>query len=222
MKQAVISLLLMLFAVPVLAQSAKKPWTLTVEERIALRTNAELARERVRRDSDRRVQTFSTPSSERSPIVDAFDGKTHPELFLPYEVFRTLIGLAFVGSPRTGSVVRDGHMPDVRRHGLPADFWERLQSVSAVYVADDWALTDIAAAVRQQRGPARQRAEEALALKQTDLCRSRADALAAARLEFGRERFDRFLYEVFAVNMFSSADRLPDADLLRQAEEGCR
>jgi hypothetical protein len=64
--------------------------------------------------------------------------------------------------------------------------------------------------------------EEALELKHGDACRSRADALAAARKEFGRERFDRFLYEVIAVHMFLAADRLPDPEILRQAELGCR
>lgn len=144
---------------------SKAAWMLTPEERIALRTNAELARERVR--GGRRVQTSSEPSAnpELRPTVDAFDGKTHPELFLPYEVFDQLVKLAFLSSPRTGQVVRDGFMPEVKRHGLPADFWQRLQSVSAVYMADWWAVTDFLAGVRQQSDSARQREEEALRLK---------------------------------------------------------
>lgn len=204
------------------AQAPKEPWTLTVEERIALRTNLELARERVRRA--RRPQTLEAPTANREmrPSADDFDGKTHPELFLPHEVFRTLVNLAFLGPPRTGQLFRKGFMPEVKRRGLPPDFWERLRSVSAIYVADSQALMEIGPGARQQSGRARDRAEQALALKQGDECRSRADALAAARSEFGRERFDRFLYEVIAVNKFHSEDRLPDPKLLRWAEEGCR
>lgn len=215
-------LLAVIATLPLIAQSPKEPWTLTLEERIALRTNPELARERVRRDSGRRVQTFSTPSSERSPTVDAFDGKTHPELFLPHQVFDELVNLAFLGTPQMGQGVRKGRMPEVKRHGLPPDFWERLQSVSAIFIADSWAERDIGQGLHKLSGRARKRVEEALTLRQTDVCRSRADALAAARNEFGRERFDRFLYEVVAVHMFSVADRLPDPELFRQAAEGCR
>jgi hypothetical protein len=194
---------------------------LTVEERIALRTNPQLAQERVL--EQRRVKaSVLSKTSEVTPWVDEFVGKTHPELFLPHEVFREFINLAFKGPPRASQIVREGFAPEVRRHQLPADFWERLQSISAVYVADLWADGDLLAAVQQQSGNAKRRAEQALALKQTDVCRSRADALAAARREFGQERLDRFLYEVMAVNMFHSADRLLDAEQLRKAERGCR
>jgi hypothetical protein len=46
-----------------------KPWTLTVEERIALRTNPLLARQRV-------------AAASKGALVDEFTGKRHPELFL--------------------------------------------------------------------------------------------------------------------------------------------
>jgi len=205
----------------VAAQSPKEPWKLSLEERIALRTSAELARGRVRERA--RVQT-SSPAANRAarPWVDEFDGKTHPELFLPHEVFRSLIHLAFLGSPRTGQVVRDGHMADVRRLGLPEDFWKRLEALSAVYIADSWAERDLGAAVQQQTGGVRGRDRDALTLKQHDVCRSRADALAAARKEFGPERFDRFLYEVIAVNKFHTEDHLPNPAVLRWTEAGCR
>jgi hypothetical protein len=217
-----ITLLLALLATaPVIAQS-KKPWTLTLEERIALRTSPKLAQERV--GDDRQVQASSvrSPNSKSGPIADAFDGKTHPELFLPHEVFDELIKLAFSGPPRTSQIVQDGFLPEVKRHGLPLDFWERLRLLSTVYIADRGELTDIGVGVRKQAGRGRERAEAALVVKHEDLCRSRADALDAARSKFGRERFDRFLYEVIAVNMFYVADRLPYAERLQKAEEGCR
>ena len=113
-------------------------------------------------------------------------------------------------------------MADVKRHGLPPDFWRHLQSLSTIYVADLSDAHQIGVGMQRLHGRQRERAEEALTFKHTDLCRSRADALAAARKEFGHERFDRFLYEVIAVNMFYAADRLPYADLLLKAEEGCR
>lgn len=208
-------------ALPVVAQSPKEPWALTVEERIALRTDPKLASERLLSERNRK-SVVSSESNDAQGWVDSFTGQTHPELFLPHEVFRTLIGLAFLGPVRTGEVVRRGHMPDVKRHGLPPDFWERLRSISGLYIADSWAETDTGQSISKLNGSARSRAEEALALKQVDVCRSRADALAAARSEFGTERFDRFLYEVIAVTKFHATDRLLDAELLRRAEKGCR
>jgi len=203
-------LLTVAVTIPVAAhQSAKEPWELQLEERVALRTNPELARRRI--EVGNRVQTSSMARRADGPAwVDRFDGKTHPELFLPHEVFDELLKLAFTGDPRMGQVVRNGLARQVERHGLPADFWNRLESVSTVYLADAWAL----------RNPLP--AEEALTLKQTDACRSRSDSLAAARNEFGRERFDRFLYEVIAVNMFSASDRIPARDSLLMIERGCR
>ena len=135
-------LLAVVAAVPVLGESGKPPWTLTLEERIALRTNANLAHERVRRGQQGRSATASSANPAARPWVDTFDGKTHPELFLPYEVFDQLIELAFLSSPRTGQVVRNGFTPEVRRHGLPDDFWPRLQSLSTLYIADSWAVRD--------------------------------------------------------------------------------
>lgn len=220
--QTVAVLVLAVMAVvPVIAQSPKQPWMLTLDERIALRTNPGLARERVRDGKD--LQTSSESAADPDVVVDAFDGKTHPELFLPYQVFDELVGLAFLGPPGMNDGIRAGFLPEVKRHGMPGDFWQRLQTVSTVYLADYRAVSDLLDTDSPHLNtPARQRMDAALQLKHADACRSRADALAAARKEFGRERFDRFLYEVIAVHMFSVADRLPDPEILRQAERGCR
>jgi hypothetical protein len=214
-------LLAAIITAPLIGQP-KPAWTWTVQERIAFRTDSNLARERVR--NDKRVQAHGVPSGEpeTQPWADQFNGQSHPELFLPHEVFDELVKLAFLGSPRTGQVVRKGFLPEIRRHGLPTDFWQQLESLSTFYFADYWAVSDLLRdSTRRQSGADRERAEESLVLKHTAACRSRAAALAAARKEFGSERFDRFLYDVIAVNMFSATDRLPDPELLRQAERGC-
>jgi len=206
----------------IIAQSPAEPWRLTLEERIALRTKAELARERVRGRTRALATNASSARPDARELADSFDGKTHPELFLPHEVFRKLVKLAFQASPRTTQVFRDGLMPEVRRHGLPDDFWNQLQSLSAAHAADLWAADDLSAAVGRHSGPARERAANALALKRIDVCRSRADALADARSRFGQNRFDRFLYEAIAINMFHASGSLPDPQVLHDAERGCR
>lgn len=215
-------LLLAAFApAPLIAQSPQNPWTLTVEERIARRTSTELAAQRVRDGSPVEATSVRPTSPSLRPFVDSFDGKRHPELFLPHEVFDELIKLAFSGSPRASQTIHDGFSRDAKRLGLPADFWKRLHSLSTTYLADLSDVSSIGAGSLRQKGRARERAEEILASKETALCRSRADALNAARAAFGRERFDRFLYEVIASNMFYAADRLPYQDQLWNAERGC-
>jgi len=203
---------------------SKPAWAWTLEERIAVRTDPEAASKRVR-EKGRRVEmpVAASSSRQRAPIGDAFDGSTHPELFLPYEVFEQLVSLTYLSHPRMAQSVREGFIPDVRRHGLPADFFDRLQVLTTVYVADFRAVRDALDSMAQQEGAARERAEQVLAFKHRDACRSRADALAAARREFGEKKFDRFLYEVMAVKMFTIGDRVIDPALLREAEEGrCR
>ena len=212
-------LLLISLSAPLLAaQTPKQPWALTLEERIALRTDPELARERSRGSG--RVRT--TVREGGSGFVDAFDGKTHPELFLPHQVFRTLMDHAFLGPERSGSRFRAGVAPELSLYELPPDFWQRLERVSAGYIRDTAEVNAMIASLRHLHGRARSDAQEALDLKQMESCRGRAEALAAARREFGSKRFDRFLYEVIAVNMFHVAEELPRAEDLRRAEGGCQ
>jgi len=218
MKNAVF-LLAVIAAASAFAQS-KEPWALTLEERIALRTDPVLARERV--EGARRAQPKSVSTNADVRSADDFNGQTHPELFLPGEVFRSLINMSVLSPPRSSQLVRKGLMREVKKHGLPPDFWERLQNVSAIYVADSWAERDLGESLHETTGAARAQVQTKLALKQTDVCRSRADALAAARKEFGRERFDRFLYGAIAINKFRSETELPTAEILRWSEGGCR
>jgi hypothetical protein len=210
--------LLCVVGLPTIAQSVqqRKSWEWTLEERIASRTSADAARVRLQQNKPEKRQLVST-AKKSSTVVDSFTGRTHPELFLPHQVFGQLVGLAFLSDVRTGEVFREGMTPDVMRHGLPSDFWEKLRSITTIYAADEYALRGA-----MSRASANQITQEQLNVRHNALCRSRADALFEARQQFGRRRFDRFLYEVMAVNMFSAAFSLPNPELLRQAEEGCR
>jgi hypothetical protein len=145
---------------------------------------------------------------------------THRELFLPFEVFRNFVDLAF--DPRSRDTFRHFSVGEVRNAGLPPDFWERLDPIIAFHVADVRAERDLLTSRSKLSGPARARVAAALELKRADVCRSRANALAAARKTFGREHFDRFLYEYVAINMFQITDRLATAEQFRQWEGGCR
>ncbi len=202
---------------------AKPAWQFTDDERIALRTNAALAGERVAEHRQSHAMTKThTSSADRQQLADAFEGKSHPELFLPHEVFRNFVGLAFEGDARMREVVRHGMTSDVRKAGFPPDFWERLEAITAVHIADVRTERDLLTSRSKLSGAARERVAQSLELKHDDVCLSRAEALAAARNAFGRERFDHFLYEAVAINMFHVSDRLPTPEQLRTWEGGCR
>ena len=198
-------------------------WQFTDQERVALRTNPALARERVaeRRERGGGGKPHATSLDEQQ-LADSLDGRTHPELFLPFEVFRHFVDLAFAEDARLRDIVRHGMDVDVKNAGLPPDFWERLERVVAFHVADVRAESDLLASRSKVSGAARERVEKTLELKHFDVCRSRADALAGARTAFGRDRFDRFLYGAVAIHMFQITDRLPTAEELRRWEGGCR
>ncbi|HUR80954.1 MAG TPA: hypothetical protein VM733_09320, partial [Thermoanaerobaculia bacterium] len=198
------------------AQAPKKPWELTLEERIALRTNPALAQARAR--THRRV---AASSNEGTALVDSFDGKTHPELFIPQQVYRTLMSMAFLNPSDGGAELRRVMIGEVTGSGLPVVFWDRLAAISAGYLQHAREERRLAESLSRLQGRARVEARRALAAEQVELCRSAAASLGEARREFG-EPFDRFLYTAIAVHMFHAADELPRAEDLRKIEQGCR
>lgn len=218
--------LLFVATIPLAAQTSKKQaWELTLEERIALRTDPVAAKARVNARPRARIGVDSGAKGDQdgNPPADQFDGKHHPELFLPHQVFDQLVKLAFESDAGMSLNARRELTPDVRNHGLPPDFWLRLEALSAGFRADYRAIRAlIVNPTDRQTAKERNRTEQALGVKYQDACRSRVEALEAARAEFGRERFDRFMYEVMAYRMFHAADTLPTPELLRQAATGCR
>jgi len=201
-------------------QRGKPAWQFTDEERIALRTNSALAEQRVAgKQQSNTARGVHATSVRPQQLADSLDG-AHRELFLPFEVFSEFVNLGF--DPRSRDAFRHFSAAEVRNAGLPPDFWERLDALIAFHVADVRAERDLLDSRSKMSGPARERVAKALELKRSDVCRSRAEALAAARKAFGREHFDRFLYEYVAVNMFQITDRLPTAEQLRQLAGGCR
>lgn len=209
--------LVLLITSSVPGQAKKKaPWLWTLDERIAERTNRDRARERV---AAARARQPRAEFDEK--IVDDFNGRSHPELFLPVQVFEELVMITIVHDTVATQELRDAWMAQVISHGLPADFWDRLKTITASYVAETHAVHELLRTEHEL--PEADRRPDLLSARHDAVCRTRADALERARQEFGRERLDRFLYEVMAVNMFSTAFVTPaDPAVLRRVEEGCR
>lgn len=201
-------------------RAAKPPWDWTIDERLSDRFNPEKIHERelayrarypqAAGSSDRAI-TESSGTSERQPFVHGIDGSRNPELFFPYELFDGLVtGLSPNESMRVKQ--RAYLRKSIRARGYDDEvFWDALESVSAKYLPLRFGKTY----------PAPPAEIEAAAVAK---CRERYDALEAARVLFGRRRFDVLLYTVMApVSQFSEAtfDADPSAKH-RRADKGCR
>ena len=110
---------------------------------------------------------------------------------------------------------------DLKAVEMPPDFWPRLRNVAHIYIAK-WARAD---EIAQQLGRESKNTNDQmeLALIQADFCSIRADALDAARQEFGAERFDRFLYQAIAPHRFHvEYETLSTKEKLLWVARGCR
>jgi len=183
-------------------------WTL--DERLASRCNRVKADERVR--GEQATAQMRTQSLFAGNPADIISGRSHPELFLPHELFEEVV---------TGAVFDPGFQlvfrTRVKAAGLPLDFWRRLETLSATYVAD----------LREQRKRASDKsaAGRAFAIAgraslELQTCRDRALALRKARATFG-SALDTFMYEYVAPGRTDYHDEVSDERVLRSREGGC-
>ena len=205
-------LLTLLCVVPVYGQiregeraQKREPHLVPMQDRIAARTDARLARERV----------IQRTGSDASRWTDVIDGRQHPELFLPTELFESLVRRGYVDV----ALWREIHERDLAAAGLPDTFWAELEGIAAPYI--DSLRRQRAAAVRGRDNPrlmAESRRE--IATAGASLCRQRAAALRGARDHFG-PAFDEFLYKAIAPGHSISTDDPLDPAKLRAREDGC-
>lgn len=183
--------------------TGRRPWQWTVEERLAVRFDPEhiKARRLAQLADDPRAATdgSATGTAGRRVTIYGIDGARNPELFLPHELFDGLL-TGFTPDLELRARQRQSFARAIRAFGYDdAEFWRRLEVVSAEYVAlkygdgrADW----------------------------TARCRARHAALQAARNTFGG--FDVFLYTVIAPSarkvVTSDVD---DAARLRDETAGC-
>ncbi|HEX9984206.1 MAG TPA: hypothetical protein VGF69_13145 [Thermoanaerobaculia bacterium] len=193
--------------------SAKPAWELTLDERLAARTNATGAAERIARHarSARHGARVSTAA-----WADVIDGNVNPELFLPTELFQSVVRRGFVGE-----TWRDAHQQDLEALQLPADFWDRLERVAGPFIGDLRQQEALLVSGKEMDAAGRAEIDRRLAASYPTLCRHRADALAAARAEFG-PLLDRFMYEYVVRGQVQFAQELADGARLRAEERGCR
>jgi hypothetical protein len=188
--------------------NGRAAWEWTTEERVAFRSSQALATARVSTTSN------AGPAPAGRPVIDVIDGRQHPELFLPTELFESVVRHGFLDEGW-----RDGFAESIRAAGLPSGFWATLQALARDYIQD---LRDERKLTEARRNPSTQaEAIARLAALDATLCHHRVFALRKARQVFG-PALDRFMYQYVALSRTDYIDRLPTAAELHAREEGCQ
>ena len=192
----------------------RQAWQWSLEERIAARCSPVAARERLRGGDSARTAMSASPAS--AAPVDVISGKTHPELFMPTELFEDVVRGAFLVDHW-----QDAYAAAVQKAGLPKDFANTLEGISASYLP---LLTEkLQIAQRRNLMSAAERAVAIARLAELEprICHERQAALHAARGRFG-PALDRFLYESIARSRTTYLSELSDPTVLTAREKGCR
>lgn len=195
-------------------------WRWSDQDRIAARVRVDLAAERLadkgRTDDVASKGKLTAAASARNMPdlwVDVIDGRAHPELFLPTELFHQIIVLGYV----VNDSWRDSWANSVKAAGLPANFWARLEVLAAPYIADSKRESAALADNNTTTSAKVDLKRSMLPL----LCREAFDSLVAAREEFG-EPLDRFMYEYVARERVDYVTSKVSADELDAQSRGCR
>jgi hypothetical protein len=203
---------------------SKAAWRWTTEERIARRFDPEamkarIAEEQAEKRARQRLfpkvddELFVSGDEGNGSVMDTLNGRKHPELFFPNELFAHLLNDAF---PPDGEYQSESRLPIEERAaalGFGRDLWPRLEKAAAPLLKLE------AERARRRAGPGDK--DEAIRL-----CRVRAQALAAAKSEFGEEAFLRLLYEAVAPGMareiIGRGLVVEDVDRMRYIAGGCQ
>ena len=199
------------------AEPEKKAWQWTDEERLMERFDPTSAQYRleVARANGREIPDANT-------IV--VDGDRNPELIMPHELMDSLVTGAYSDDPAVRTEWREKWSAGAQ---LVSDhFWERLESVARPFVEARREYGRVQAAARKLPEGEREELRGRRMAANRALCPSRSRALTAARTIFGREQFDRFLYETVAPGHFSRSTRNSSPEMAADSwlwlERGCQ
>jgi hypothetical protein len=157
--------------------------------------------------------TYKVDGTVSDPIATCYDrieGRQDPHLFFPFELFDSLVRMAYNDEFITRRASREGVAGDLEAIGLPADFWDSLELISAAYRTD---RKD----AEQYRLSRRSEAEKHAALDviYKRMCHDRRAAMREAQERFG-PKFNQFLYTAIAPTITSLVLHKPDAEEMRR------
>jgi hypothetical protein len=216
-------LLLILAAItlPLSGQPAEPPgadkpaWQWTWDERVTTRFDPAAAHERW----IAYASTLGKDVRDESQAHAVIDGSRNPELFTPSELISRLLQTSFAPEPY-GQSWRDLDAEYLARHDLGEDFWFRLEDAFAPILERRQEIRELAGRLDTTDSAERKQIQIRIEALQAPMCGLKHRALAKARKTFGREVFDRFLYETVARRGVVTGESTI-ADLI-QMREGCR
>jgi hypothetical protein len=212
---------------------AKAPEDWTTEERLAVRFDpgdVRLRREAARGDLMKGKADLPEVAAARAALPNPNDETNHivgqrtPELFLPTEVFESLLKGAFSPDPQTRRVCRSTMREGLEAAGFdPETFWPALEAIAREPIRSHSEFYELALKMGKAKATERKAIAEHSGEIVARLCAPQAAALAEARKRFGRKPFDRFLYRTVAPTMFLITSPDPEWPAqLRKREGGCR
>jgi hypothetical protein len=201
--------LVTLFSFHAVAHTEQPAWLVTNEIRIQQRFDltSKFARLNAAGDSVRRAHPDAYP----------IDGSTHAELFFPWEVMETFLAV-LRADPSEWERFRESYRAAIEGAGWNFEaFWKVIDNSGTDYLALRMHFVE-AQKRTDGRGPT---GTERDRMRQ-EVCAARAAILNAAREEFGRENFDRFLYTAVAPKMRMWITDERSASVLTHVEGGCK
>jgi hypothetical protein len=197
----------------------KPPWQWTNEERIDRRFDERcLAARRLEAANDKRRDGSCRSSGT---ITDFVFGTDTPELFLPWELFDTLLRKETLAAPNFADGQRLIFEQRVRAANLamPDGFWKKTEGSAADYIH---ALRDqqmMSTKLDAGSSADRRKRIADISASQRANCALRTAALERARAAFDPGAFDRLLYVAVAPGLCSSGSG--ERDMKSWVSRGC-
>jgi len=233
MKRSLILLVLLFLALSTGVASsperAKQPWDWTDEERLGVRFDPVSIRERSaarQATSATAVHSSAVGSIRTSAAADLpnfISGARNPELFMPFELFSTLIDHGLSADPDDQQMFRQAIGPVIAQTGLKAEaFWASLEVAARSYISSVRQEHVLALKLRQAADDERTMVRQQISAVQQPQCALRATALESATKSLGRTALYRVLYEGIAPTMTVSSPATDTAARYRFVAGGCR
>jgi hypothetical protein len=213
-------------------RKTKAPEDWTTEERLAVRFDpGDISRRRKASREDLKKSNADLPEVQAARAVppeagnetNNIVGQRNPELFLPTEIFDSLIQHAFLPVPEMRESYRRTFEEGFQSAGFsPEAFWPTLTAIAKDTIQAHKEYYEISRKLGKATAAERKALSRRIEEIGAGLCVQRAAELEAARQRFGRKAFDRFLYRTVAPTMFQVMSSDPEwSDHLRQMEGGC-
>jgi hypothetical protein len=160
------------------------------------------------------------------PWQQTISGAENPELFFPIELFDSLLRQGFAYEPETQLAWRLIIEKNAQALGNTEDLWPLLSVAARDFVHKQNEINRRAAHLLTADPHEKELLQAEIRELQSGQCRARAVGLQRARAIFGRETFDRFLYEAVAPSRFTTLFETPETapetgTSMRWQEEGC-